>query len=56
MPHQTRISTLEYVLMAFVAILAVATLAAALWPMVELISDGFRIIGQALNGTFVPLK
>lgn len=56
MPGPQTSSTLHYWLVAFVVFAAVLTLVAALWPTVQMILDGFQILGQAFSGTFVPLK
>lgn len=56
MPSPHTSSTLEYALIAIVVCVAAVTLATALWPMVELIVDGFQILGQVFSGSFVPLK
>ena len=50
MPHQTRISALEYVLMALIAIAAVFLLVAGLSPILSLIIDGFKLASALLSG------
>lgn len=50
MPHQTRISTLEYALMIVVAVAGVLVLVAALSPIFSLIIDGFKLASALLSG------
>lgn len=50
-PHTS--STLQY---ALVAIVVFAIAVPLLWPFVKFIAEGFQIVGQALNGSFVPFK
>jgi hypothetical protein len=56
MPGPQSSSTLEYALVAIVVFAGVLALVAALWPMLQLIVDGFQILGQVFSGSFVPLK
>ena len=56
MPGPQSSSTLHYWLVAFVVCVITLALVAALWPTVQMILDGFQILGQAFSGTFVPLK
>lgn len=46
---QTR-STLEYMLIAIVVFASVLTLLAALWPILGLIMDGFKLLSAVFSG------
>jgi hypothetical protein len=53
MPGPQTSSTLQYALIALVVFAIVVPLA---WPIVQAIAEVFQILGNAINGNFVPLK
>lgn len=57
MRHSIGQTSLQYALLALLVFaVAVPVLVYVLWPTLQMILDGFQILSQAFNGTFVPLK